>query len=232
MLISNPQKIRHLPSQELDVKIQNRPLCQVNNVRYLGVEIDCTMSFNNHIDSVCSKISRSIGILKYCRFLPITVLKNLYNALVLPHFDYCSSVWSCTSVKNMSRLQRLQNRAMRCILKAPARAHIEEMLADLKWMSVKQRMCYNRLVLMWKILNNCVPNYLSNRVQYVHQIHQRQTRASANNLLFIPHSSQKSFYVTAGREWNDLPPNLKDIDVLESFKKKCTSHVLLNVDRF
>jgi hypothetical protein len=72
----------------------------------------------------------------------------------------------------------------------------------------------------------------ASHVHYVHQIHQRQTRASANNFLFIHHSSQKSFYVTAGREWNDLPPNLKYIDVLESFKKKCTFHVLLNVDRF
>ena len=69
---------------------------------------------------------------------------------------------------------------MRCILKAPARTHIEDMLFDLKWMSVKQRMCYNRLILMWKVLHKTVPNYMSTQTHYVNQIHQRHTRANVN----------------------------------------------------
>ena len=86
---------------------------------------------------------------------------------------------------------------------------------------------------MWNVLNKTVPNYMSTQTHYVNQIHQRHTRANVNNLLYIPHSSsQKSFYVTAGREWNELPADLKNANVLENFKKKCSLHVLLNVDRF
>ena len=34
MLICNPQKMLHLPSQDLNVQIQNRPLSQVSSVKY------------------------------------------------------------------------------------------------------------------------------------------------------------------------------------------------------
>ena len=33
----------------------------------------------------------------------------LFNALVLPHFDYCSLVWDNSSAELKTQLQRLQN---------------------------------------------------------------------------------------------------------------------------
>jgi hypothetical protein len=38
------------------------------------------------------------------------------------------------------RMQRLQNRAMRIILKARKRTPIDELLSRLKWLSVKQKL--------------------------------------------------------------------------------------------
>ena len=37
--------------------------------------------------------------------------KAIYNALILPHFDYCSLVWYCMSGYLSDKLQKLQNRA-------------------------------------------------------------------------------------------------------------------------
>ena len=42
-----------------------------------------------------------IGALKRCRpFVPSATLQSIYNALVQPHFDYCSVIWgnSATSL--------------------------------------------------------------------------------------------------------------------------------------
>ena len=38
-----------------------------------------------------------------------------YNALILPHFDYCCEVWETIGVTFSDRLQKLQNRAARVI---------------------------------------------------------------------------------------------------------------------
>ncbi len=39
-----------------------------------------------------------------------------YNALVLPHLDYCCEVWDTIGTTLSDRLQKLQNRAARAIV--------------------------------------------------------------------------------------------------------------------
>ena len=36
---------------------------QVDTVRLLGIDIDCTLTFKEHVDKICKKISQRIGIL-------------------------------------------------------------------------------------------------------------------------------------------------------------------------
>ena len=41
------------------------------------------------------KVSSAIGALKRVRQSDVAV--QIYNALILPHLDYCSAVWDCMS---------------------------------------------------------------------------------------------------------------------------------------
>jgi hypothetical protein len=49
------------------------------------------------------------------KIVPKTTLKKVYNAIILPHFDYCSLVWDNCSDYLIDKLQKLQNRAARVI---------------------------------------------------------------------------------------------------------------------
>ena len=50
--------------------------------------------------------------------LPSTTKKQLYNALVLPHMEFCSVVWQECSREVRQKLERVQNYGMhRCVLK-------------------------------------------------------------------------------------------------------------------
>ena len=49
-------------------------------------------------------------------FVDRETLSSIYNALIRPHFDYCSEVWDTLGVGLSSRLQKLQNRAARIIM--------------------------------------------------------------------------------------------------------------------
>ena len=48
------------------------------------------------------------------------ILINVYNATVLPHFDYCNLVWDNCDIYLQEKLQNMQNRAARVIT---ARSH-------------------------------------------------------------------------------------------------------------
>ena len=48
--------------------------------------------------------------------LPSTTKKQLYNALVLPHMEFCSVVWQECSREVRQKLERVQNYGMhRCV---------------------------------------------------------------------------------------------------------------------
>ena len=207
-------------------------LTQVDSLSYLGVKVDDSMNFNAHISNVCSKIARALNVFKQCKILPSSVMIKIYNAIVLPHFDYCATVWGTTSQANFTRLQRLQNRAMRLILKAPFTTHIDDLLTELKWMSVRQRVVFNQLVFVWKILNGFTPSYMSANVSYVKETHTRLTRSASDDLLFIPAQHRKSFYLSAFKLWNKLPFNVRKTMSVDVFKKHCTSFIFANVPKF
>ena len=49
-------------------------------------------------------------------FVKRDTLVSIYNALVQPHFNYCSEVWDTLGQGLSDRLQKLQNRSARLIL--------------------------------------------------------------------------------------------------------------------
>ena len=63
----------------------------------------------------------------------------LYESLLLPHLDYCDTVYSLTSAANLQILQTLQNSACRTMLRVDRRAPVDEMHSDLKIMTLEQR---------------------------------------------------------------------------------------------
>ena len=77
------------------------------------------------LNAQCEEIDISIassviGALNCVRpFISTDVVIQIYNALILSHFDYCSSVWDCMSGYLSDKLQKLQNRAARGITKSP-----------------------------------------------------------------------------------------------------------------
>ncbi len=78
--------------------------------------IDENLKWNVHIDKIIPKISAKISILRSLKKLvPIDTLTLMYNAIVLPHFDYADIVLDSASVANNCKLQSLQTRAARLI---------------------------------------------------------------------------------------------------------------------
>ena len=62
--------------------------------------------------------------------------------MFLPHLDYGIIIWSNCGELNLNKLQKLQNTAMRVILGAPYRTHINDMLRTLGFMDVRSRISY------------------------------------------------------------------------------------------
>ena len=93
-------------------------------VNYLGVLIDCKLSWKNHIESIALKISKTIGLLSKLRyFVPHHTLVNIYNSLITPYLRYGLTVWGQASNSHLNKLLILQKRALRFIYFSDRRDH-------------------------------------------------------------------------------------------------------------
>ena len=122
LIITSRQRRVYL-SDNPSLTINNFPIEQVSSTKSLGVFIDENLSWNTHIETVCKKISLTLGLIKRIRdFVPFYTLLNIFNGLVKPQFDYCSLVWDCCSTGLAEKLQKLQNRAARILLSKKSEA--------------------------------------------------------------------------------------------------------------
>ena len=102
----------------LDIKTRNNTkLDQTLSHKLLGVHLDQDLNFDEHVDSMCNKLSKRIGLLRSIKhLLPKQERIILYNSIIKPILMYGSVVWTKTSNENIRRVFRLQKRAARVIL--------------------------------------------------------------------------------------------------------------------
>ncbi len=121
------------------------PLCQVLKVHYLrllvlnpklllGVHINNTLSWENHINSVLSKVNWNIAHLRRIKsYLTVDVRKVFFNANILPHLDYFTIIWG--NSPHINKLLKAQKRAARVILDVrDFQTPSSEMFKSLNWM--------------------------------------------------------------------------------------------------
>jgi hypothetical protein len=99
---------------------------------------------------------------------------------VQPHIDTSGSTLISLNQSQLLRVQLIQNRFMRTILRAESRRSVTSMLEELQWLSVRQRVKWNCLKFIHKIQQGYAPNYLLSQLNTVSDTHQYPTRQKEN----------------------------------------------------
>lgn len=211
--------------ENINISIDGEVIESVDEIKYLGVIIDNKLKFKSHIEYITKKVASKVGFFKRIR-KRVTILTavNIYNTIVKPHFEYCSTLLYLCNVESIERLQKLQNRAMRTILLCDRFTSVKLMLNALKWINVKDRIELNVLVFIFKIKNGMTPKYLQDKITLVEQVQPYTLRnADVNFRLgrFRLTSSQNSLIYKGFKKFNELHRNIKTETNLRNFKREC-----------
>ena len=120
--------------------------------------------FHEHIVktvSTCMYMLSRVNRIKH--LLDSRTLVLLINMFVFSRLYYCSTVWSNTAIENVKELQLIQNFACRIILGLKKYDHISEGLKSQNWLSVKDKLLLNDLVMVHKCIDEQIPSYLSRK---------------------------------------------------------------------
>ena len=163
MVIGSRQKLLVESHNEINIKLEDQVISNVDHAKSLGLIIDNRLSWSNHVNELCEKVTSAIGALRRIRpLISQSTAVLVYNSLIQPHFDYCSLVWDGLSDHLSDKLQKLQNRAARVILKANYGTSSSLLLDILKWDKLVIRRKKHKAIMMFKSLNEQAPVYLHN----------------------------------------------------------------------
>ena len=202
------------------------PLVQLNNLdisaqssgKFLGVTFDSKLTFKLHITHICTKISKSIGILfKLQQYLSTSSLISLYYTFVYPHFLYCNPVWGSSSDSNLNQLIILQKKCLRIINRKPYNSHTNLLFYS------------NRILKFPDITKLKIACYMySHPTTDYNRSHHYDTRYRNNmNPRFQrTNLTQRSLTYSAPTLWNQIPLEIRSSHNIQTFKKQYKSFLI------
>ena len=119
-----------------------------------------------------NKISQRIGVQSRIRpFISTTTANTLFITMITPIIDYGDIVWSKGPQSNLNRIQKLQNKAGRVILRCRRRTHISIIHSSLGWLSSLNKIKLHKTLMVGKCLLEVVPSYLRGKFIHAGQIY-------------------------------------------------------------
>ena len=102
---------------------------------------------------------------------------TVYKTIILPQFNYCSSILSLLTLIEKGILQKKRNQAMRYILGCDWYTRVNTMLQNTGLLSVTQILCLNTMTPIYKIKERLIAENLSKNTRYITDVHNYPTRS-------------------------------------------------------
>ena len=205
-----------------------------NCIKYLGVHFDKCVYLDTHVNKVVSSCYHHLrGISSIRRFLSQAQAEQLIHAFISSKLDMCNALFFGLSKWHLSKLQRVQNAALRIVLQKRKRDSVSDSLRALHWLTIEQRVVFKILTLVFKCLNDMGPIPLTNLLvpdysgDYSPAIRLHEGTFRANTV-----HGKRAFAFYAPRVWNCLPGDLRSCCKTDTFKKLLKTYIFTHFDVF
>ena len=221
----------HLPTP-VCINVSGVNVYPSQTVRYLGVTLDESLSFEQHMVNICKSSFAFLRSLYRIRpLLSLPCVLSLVNAFAFSRVDYCNSIFSFCNGRTISRLQRVQNCLARVVKNLRRRAPTSSAIRNLGWLRLNERITFKVCCLIHKCMYDTVPSYIRDLISFPCSKNAYiSLRSQSSNSLFTPTSPfamvRRAFSFHAPRLWNALPLSLRNESRFSVFKRKLKTHLL------
>ena len=155
------------PSDEIILFNSIIPIVQT--AKFLGIELDNKLNFNNHINNIIARTRgtiASLGNLCSNHNISINTGLNIYRSYIRPVIEYGSITFITTSKTNIKKLERIHLNALKRIIKTPRYTSSQQVLQTTNSSSIFDRLnIINKKFLQKqrhdpKIMNLIIQNHL------------------------------------------------------------------------
>ena len=194
-------------------------LKKVSGEKDLGVYIDETLSFDDHISLIVKKGNSLLGMIRRSfLYLDKEIFKQLFVSIVRPHLEYAAPVWNPHLKKHITSIESVQRRGTKLI---PGLKHLpyKERLKVLDLPTLQYRRYRGDMIETYKLTHDIydIDNVLTMRMN---------CRASTAHLYSIKkdrfNKDIGKFYFKnrVADQWNNLPSNVVTAPTINTFKNR------------
>ena len=221
-------------NEKLNIKLGTESIPQVSNTKFLGLWIDQTLSWNEHISKLILKLKSKLTLLQTGKhFLSTHALRILYFAQIHSNLTYGIGIWG--SLMKQEHLRKLQKTQDLCIDIIGRGSGPRENMYSLHQILTVAKQIDFELCKVWhkKTLGLTPPKLLEHMItdhnkRPLVKTHRYQTRQK--ELLNRPTSTHRkyhdSFLVKGNRIYSQLPTSILSESKMGNFVKSLKKHLL------
>ena len=208
LLVGTPKNLEKMASFHL--KISGHILTPSPLVKMLGVTVDRTLSWEEHISTVTKKCNSTLlSLYKIRHHLSPQVRKLLIQCHVFPHILYCLSVWGSVAECHLHRVQKMVNFGARVVTGARVSEHISPTVEALGWRGLRDLVTHRDSIGVSRTLRDPrAPEAIRSLFTTRATVSQRSTRATSAGMLELPSyrlsMSSQAFSYRAASAWKNL----------------------------
>ena len=161
IIIGSSHQIAKCSTTQL--KMNNIEVQRSSVIKYLGTHMDERLGFKEHITAKCRTAAINFQRIKAIqRVLTEQATETLVLGTVMSHLDYCNAILCDFPNTDISWLQAIQNMCAKLVKGATKYTSNEEVLYQLHWLPIRQRIKFKILTLVHRCINCQALMYLQN----------------------------------------------------------------------
>ena len=169
----------------LTVKLGETQLIESSHTTFLGIILDNKLDFKYQYEKIYEKAKLGLnGLILTKNQLNQRAKTMIYNSLIHSHFMYGSLIWlNYLTNKQINSLKTIQKKALRIIHNKPYNSHTSKLFHTSKITKIEHLHEKESLILMFKYMNNKLPQDTQKLISTNIQTPNIETRSMTANQL-------------------------------------------------
>jgi len=206
------------------LSFNNHILEDAESHKHLGIELNTTLTWKQHTESIALTTNKKINILSHLsKVLDRKTLSIMYTSFIRPSLEYGNIIWCNCTDNESDTLEAIQRRAARIITGGIIRTNTISLYLECGIETLQERRNRNVLLFFHRIVNGNVPDYLHELRPPGTMDRQRYNLRQQHNYT-VPRCRlakyKNSFFPKAINMWNSLNETLKTIVDYDAFKRE------------
>ena len=223
VLFHGRRKDSHEEIQTISIGQDEIP--RVTQFKYIGLTLDENLTWEPHINNICSALVRYYSIFYNVRnSITSNIARAIYYICIYPHISYAIEIYGSANDTLISKLQVQPNKLLKLLTKRDYRYSTNKLHQENRILKVKHIHELYTLACVFRCHKDTpiepFKDYFKRRDE-THEYELRNNENLSTNKICL-NTGKTTTHTTGALLWNNCPTNITDLNEIGPFKKVCS----------